>query len=190
MAQVTRTMIFETERLIIRRATTSNIDVELFHSLWNNPTVMRLVGFPEGLKIEMDEIRDGIAKQDDSEYDKKLIVQLKSTGELIGECKLGLPDDDGISETDVNLKSEFWSRGYGKEVKRGLVDYLFTHTACQGVKGTPNKMNIASQKMQQSVGAVKIDEGTFKAPPNSQLPRIDVPYYTYIVYRKDWEKAE
>ena len=153
-------MIFETERLIIRRATTSNIDVELFHSLWNNPTVMRLVGFPEGLKIEMDEIRDGIAKQDDSEYDKKLIVQLKSTGELIGECK------------------------------RGLVDYLFTHTACQGVKGTPNKMNIASQKMQQSVGAVKIDEGTFKAPPNSQLPRIDVPYYTYIVYRKDWEKAE
>ena len=183
-------MKFETERLIIRKSTTSDEDVNMFHALWNNPVVMTLVSFPDGLHITKDEIRESIAKEDDTEYNKKLVVVVKSSGALIGECKLGLPGEDGISETDVKLLPEYWGNGYGKEIKRWLVDYLFTHTDCKGVMGSPNKLNIASQKMQEYVGAKKVGESLYEAPEDPKRPRTNVHAYIYIVYRDDWEKQK
>jgi RimJ/RimL family protein N-acetyltransferase len=148
---------------------------------------MVLVGFPEGLRITKEEIRQGIEKQDRSEYDKKLVVELKDSSKAIGECKLGRPDSDGISETDVKFLPEYWGRGFGSEIKRGLVKYLFENTDCGAVKATPNKINIASQKMQEAVGGKKIGEGVFEFPEEMKDYTIDVPYYLYMVYREDWE---
>jgi RimJ/RimL family protein N-acetyltransferase len=162
--------------------------VELFYKLWTDPKVMTFVGFPSGLRITPDEIRTGIGKEDESEYNKKLIVQLKDSQQLIGECKLGLPDDDSISETDVKLMPQFWGQGYGTEVKQGLVEYLFTHADCRAVQGTPNQNNIASQKMQEAVGARKIGEGVFCFPEKMKDYTCDVPYYCYRVYREDWDR--
>ena len=140
-------MVFETDRLTVRKAEPSDSDVEFFYRLWTNPEVMVNVGFPHGLKITREAIRTGFEGQDVTEYNTRLVVELKTTGEPIGECKLGLPDDDGISETDVKLLPDFWGQGYGTEIKRALVDYLFLHTDCKAVKASPNKKNIASQKI-------------------------------------------
>jgi len=148
-------MVLQTRRLSVRKPTVSDGDIDFFFKLWNNPEVMTLVGFPNGLDITRDQIKDPISKTDDSEYDKKLLVQIAETGELIGECKLGAPDDGGISMTDVKLLPEFWGCGYGTEIKQGLVDYLFTHTSCKTIRATPNLKNIASQKMQEAVGGEK-----------------------------------
>jgi RimJ/RimL family protein N-acetyltransferase len=183
-------MIFETKRLLIRKATTSNEDVDLFYSLWINPQVMINVGFPSGLKITREEIIGSITNQDDSEYNHKLIVIQKDSADPIGECKLGLPDDDGISETDVKLLPQYWGNGYGTEIKHGLVDYLFTHTHCKAIKATPNKNNIPSQKMQEAVGSKKVDEGVYHFPEDMRDYTVDVTYYVYIVTRKDWENLQ
>ncbi|RKX23729.1 MAG: hypothetical protein DRP45_09800, partial [Candidatus Zixiibacteriota bacterium] len=102
---------------------------------------------------------------------------------------LGLPNNEGISETDVKLLPQFWGKSYGSEIKRGLVNYLFTHTNCKGIKATPNKLNIASQKMQESVGAKRVGESIFSFPPEMKDYTSDVPHYIYIVYREDWEKG-
>jgi ribosomal-protein-alanine N-acetyltransferase len=181
-------MVFETPRLIIRKATTSDKDVEWFFGLWTNPKVMTMVGYPHGLLITREEIKDNIGKEDDTEYNKKLVVEMKETHQLIGECKLGLPDEEGISETDVKLLPEFWGNGYGTEIKQGLVNYLFEHTDCSAVQGTPNQKNIASRKMQEAVGARKIDEGVFRFPEKMKSYTCDVPYFKYRVYREDWER--
>jgi [ribosomal protein S5]-alanine N-acetyltransferase len=181
-------MIFETSRLIIRKATEKDSDI--FFNLWTDPDVMKFVGFPKGLKITSEEIKKTIQKEDNSEYDRKLVIELKETGQAIGECKLGQPDKNGISETDVKLLPEFWGKGYGKEIKKGLIDYLFTHTKCTGIKATPNKLNIASQKMQESVGAKKMGEELFKFPEHMKDYTVDVSCYIYIVYREDWEKLK
>jgi len=183
-------MIFETRRLSIRQATASDKDVDLFYSLWTNPKVMTLVGYPYGLRITRDDIRARIEKEDTTEYNKKLIVELKEGDQRIGECKLGLPNDEGISETDVKLLPEFWGQGYGTELKRGLVDYLFRHTDCRIVQGTPNKKNIASQKMQAAVGGKIVSETVYRFPENMRDYTCDVPHYIYHVYRSDWEKRQ
>jgi len=183
-------MVFETPRLIIRRAAASDEDVDLFYRLWTDPKVMTLVGYPFGLKITREDIRARIEKEDTAEYDKKLIVELKESHQRIGECKLGLPDADGISETDVKLLPQFWGRGFGTELKRGLVDYLFRHTGCRIVQGTPNKKNLASQKMQEAVGGKIVGEKLYRFPEKMRDYTCDVPHYIYHVSRADWERRQ
>lgn len=181
-------VVIETARLRIRKAVTSGDDVDFYCSLWTNPQVMVNVGFPDGLRITREEIRDGITRKAGSVFSAQLIVIDKESGLPIGECKLGSPDADGISETDVKLLPKFWGRGFGTEIKRALVDYLFTHTDCTAIKATPNKNNIASQKMQEAVGGKRVGEGVFRFPDHMRDYTCDVPHYVYMVYRKDWER--
>lgn len=181
-------VVFETSRLSVRRAEPSKSDVAFFHKLWTNPDVMRFVGYPRGLRITETEIRTQIEKEPDSEYDVRLVVGLKNSGVAIGECKLGRPGKDGISETDVKILPQYWGQGFGTEIKRALVAYLFTHTACTAVKATPNQKNIASQKMQEAVGGRRVGEDVYHFPEKMRDFTCPVPHYIFMVYRDDWEK--
>lgn len=86
----------------------------------------------------------------------------------------------------MKLLPAFWGQRYGVEVKQGLLDYLFTHTDCEAVEATPNVANLASIKMQEAVGGVRIDEAIFHFPEAMQRYTVPVHYYTYRVSRKDW----
>ena len=164
----------------------SPVDLNFFLRLWTTPEVMSLVGFPGGLRVTADDIRRQIENQSDSEYDQKLVVTLRTDSTPIGECKLGLPDDSGVSETDVKLLPEYWGHGYGREIKQALVDYLFTHTSCKTIRATPNQGNVASQKMQEAVGAARVSEGIYHFPPHMREYTVDVPYFVYELTRETW----
>jgi [ribosomal protein S5]-alanine N-acetyltransferase len=179
-------IIFETERLLVRKATLA--DVEIFYALWTNPQVMVNVGFPQGLQITRAEIAQKIGEQGDGAYNGRLVVMLKATGEKLGEAALHPPDDEGIAETDVKLLPEYWGHKYGVEVKRGLVNYLFSHTDCQAVQATPNVNNVASIKMQEAVGGVRVGEKVYKFPDHMHDYTQPVKAFIYHVRREDWEK--
>jgi ribosomal-protein-alanine N-acetyltransferase len=181
-------ILFETDRLRVREADLSDEDVEFFHALWTNPKIMTFVGYPHGLKITRDEIRRNIEKHSGSDFDSRLIIELKESSRILGECKMGPPDEGGVSLTDVKILPEYWGHGYGSEVKRGLVEYLFTHTDCTKIKATPNKNNIASQRMQEAIGAKRTGEGIYHFPEDMKDYTVDVPYYVYIVEKRDWER--
>ncbi|MDP8240463.1 MAG: GNAT family protein [Candidatus Hatepunaea meridiana] len=184
-------MVFETDRLHIRKAMTSDEDVEMFFRLWNHPKVMINVGFPNGLGISKERIVEQFQKQSVTEYDSRLIVIRKEGDLKIGECMLGTPDENGVSKTDVKLLPEFWNNGYGKEIKQGLVNYLFTNrTDCQAVKADPKKSNIASQKMQEYVRATRIENGEEYPIKNVEKYFPPEDHYLYLVFRKDWRKAK
>jgi RimJ/RimL family protein N-acetyltransferase len=151
---------------------------------------MRNVGFPKGLRITKEEIRQRIANGNPSEFDRLLVAELRDTYLPIGECKLERPDQDGIAKTDVKLLPEHWGNRYGVEIKRGLVTYLFVYTDCSAVDASPNQANIASQKMQEAVGGKRIGEGVYEFPEHMKDYTIDVPYYHYRVYRADWERRQ
>ena len=181
-----RSEIINTDRLIIRSAVLD--DVELLLSLWTNPAVMANVGYPLGLKIGKEEIRRGIIAQDRSQiYGRYLIVDKKENNVSIGECKMMLPDDEGISRTDVKLMPQYWGHKFGVEIKQALVDFLFENTECTIVEGTPNVSNVASIKMQEAVGAIRIGEETFEFPDAMSGYTVPVHYYIYHVFRRDWE---
>ena len=179
--------VFETERLTVRTARIE--DVDLYHALWNDPQVMTNMGFPYGLRITRPEIEAKIREQSGAEFGRLLVATLKTSGQIIGECKLYLPDEESVSETDVKLLPLFWGHKYGPEIKRGLVAYLFTYTDCQAVQGTPNVANIASIKMQEAVGAVRVAERVSEFPESMRGFTTPVHHYVYRVYRADWEQT-
>lgn len=181
-----RTVVFETERLTIRIATRE--DVGLFYALWTSPEVMTHVGFPRGLPVTRDNLENRLAKQGESAFDQLLVIELKASGKGIGECHMHCPDQEGIAEPDVKLLPTFWGHKYGSEAWGGLVAYLFTRTDCEVVQGTPNVENVASIKMQQSAGAVRVGEGVHRFPEPMSDYATPVRHYVYQVRRSDWER--
>ena len=179
-------VVFETKRIAVRLAAVE--DVEIFYRLWTDPQIMSNVGYPNGLPITREDIKCQISEGGTSEFQQLLIVSIKSTGQAIGECKLHWPDPEGIATTDVKLLTEFWGNKYGVEVKRGLLDYLFTHTECLAVDASPNVGNIASIKMQEAVGGVCIGESIYEFPESKREYTTPVHHYIYRVSRENWQK--
>jgi RimJ/RimL family protein N-acetyltransferase len=181
-----RTIVFETPRLVVRLA--NEDDAGLYLSLWTSPQVMSNVGFPNGLPITREEIVAQLRAQGPSEFENRLVVELQASGEAIGECFMHRPNEQGIAETDIKLLPAFWGKKYGVEVKRALVDHLFTHTDCMAVEASPNVKNVASIKMQEAVGGVRVGEGTFEFPESMRAFTAPVHAYVYRVYRDIWER--
>lgn len=181
-----RSVVFETERLIVRIATED--DVALFHALWTNPQVMTHVGFPHGIPITLKEMKARPFRKSESPFDCHLVVELKATGEAIGEAKLASPDEEGTAGPDCKLLPEFWGHKYGQEAWRALVDYEFTHTDCEVVVGFPNVENIASIKMQAAAGAVRTGEDVYEFPESMQEYTTPVHCYIYKITRAEWER--
>lgn len=180
-------MIYSTPRLIIRIAQPTDVDADMYLRLWNDGRVMVQVGFPNGVKTTREEILQRLSTQGPSELEALLVVERKSDRQRVGECKLGKPDEEGIVETDVKLLPEFWGHAYGVEVKRGLLDYLFSHTDCRAVRATPNVKNIPSIRMQEAVGGVCIGESVYEFPEEMREFTTPVHCYTYEVTRQAWE---
>jgi len=180
-------VVVETARLLVRTATKG--DAEFYFRIWTDPRVMRFVGFPQGLRITLDEVREQIGNAGTSAFDRRLVVVLKATGESIGDARLHLPDPDGVAKTDVKLLPSAWGHRYGTEVKAGLIQYLFQHTGCRAVEGTPNKENIASIRMQEAVGGVCVGEGVFEFPEEMRTWTCPVPHFVYHVRRSDWNRG-
>jgi len=179
-------LVFETERLVVRTATVE--DVDLFYALWTDPRVMKHVGFPQGLRITRSELNERLLEQRGSEFERLLVVELKATGQAIGECKLCYPNEEGIAGPDLKLLPEFWGHKYGVEAWCELVAYQFTHTDCNAVQATPNVDNIASIRMQEAAGAVRVGEDVYQFPESMRDYTTPVHHYFYRVDRADWER--
>jgi RimJ/RimL family protein N-acetyltransferase len=180
-------MIFTTTRLLIRKALPTDEDTEMYFRLWTDGRVMANVGFPNGLRITREKIKQMLESQGDSEYEWHLVAERKSDGQRIGECMLDTPNEQGIAETDVKLLPEYWGHSYGVEIKRGLLDYIFTHTDCRAVHATPNVNNLPSIHMQEAVGGQRVSEAVYEFPENMREYTQPVHHYVYQVTRQAWE---
>jgi RimJ/RimL family protein N-acetyltransferase len=181
-------IVFASERLVVRTATVQ--DVELIYELWTDPRVMANVGFPHGLRITREEIEETLRKPSGSEFERLLVVELKATGQAIGQCHMRAPGEEDIAETDIKLLPAFWGHKYGVEIKRGLVAYLFTHTDCTAVGASPNVANMASIKMQEAVGGVRVGEQVYEFPESMRDYTAPVHHYIYHVYREHWQREQ
>lgn len=180
-------LVFETQRLRVCLATPA--EVPLIHALWTDPAVMRQVGFPEGLKITVEEIERSREKMEHSVLTALLIACDKETGEPVGQCRLGSLDEDGVCEPDIKLQPAMWGRGCGRELWKGLVDTAFALSDARVVRGTPNRENVPSIRMQEAAGMIRVGEGVFEAGDATRQPTCPVPYYVYETDRATWTRA-
>lgn len=182
-------ILFQSNRLYIRQAEPNNKDIKILVKLHNNPLVMKYVGFPKGLNSTIKKETISTEKTLNTD-DARLLVFLKDNPDTcIGSCKIGTPDEEGYCNIDYKLFSEFWGKGYGKELIKELARYIFEVKNYNKIKITPNKLNIASQKIFESIGGIRVGENYYKMPEDKKksLGATDVDSHIYTLNKKDFK---
>ena len=149
-------MIFETERLIIRRLVMS--DLQSFHEMQSNPKVMQFAdGEVKSLEEHQEELQDLINKYNIKHNDFWIYaIENKQTNNFIGTVAL-VKDENDDDEIGYRFLEKYWKNGYGAEVCKGLVDYCKTLNMNKLIGFVVDK-NVASIKILEQNKFKKIHE--------------------------------
>lgn len=151
-------IIFETDRLILRRFTEADVGLLLY--LNSDPEVLKYLHEPvlqneeHSLKI----LRTIILPQ----YEKNLgkwAIHTKQNNEFIGWC--GLKHRPDLNEIDLGyrLVKTVWGKGYATEAAGGTLDHGFKTLNLSLITGRAHVENTASLKVLQKIGMQYISEG-------------------------------
>lgn len=159
-------VVIRTQRLKIRPVEARDLDYLL--DWWNSGQIMKHVGFPQGLKVSLDELRRYYQKWKKDPLRMMKIVCLKSevtSGDVsftgpIGEANFHHYNIEEKS-VEIGLKiciPELWNRGYGTEVLRAMTGYAFDELEVDRVQVNPAKTNERIIHVNEKVGFKTIGE--------------------------------
>ena len=170
-------MVIETERLLLREYRPNDFDA-LFEIL-SDPETMR--HYPAPFDAEKTKRWITWNLENYEKYGFGLwAVELKETGEFIGDCGLTLQDIDGemLPEIGYHIHKKYWRRGFAKEAARAVRDWVFRHTQFDTVYSYMKYTNLASQATAAANGMKKIRE--YPDPKNAVS-------YVFAITRSEWE---
>ena len=116
--------LLETSRLRLRRLTRDDApDVFLYNS---DPEVVRYLLWTEHQSLaESRADIERVIKGYDKGSDLRWGIELKSTGRIIGGCKLTCVPEHRRAEVGYVLAREHWSQGYAQEAVRAILKHGF-----------------------------------------------------------------
>jgi ribosomal-protein-alanine N-acetyltransferase len=146
----------DTERLRFRKMYPG--DAEAMFELNSDPEVVQYTGDVAFENVEAAE-KFLTAYQDVYKTNgyARWIVELKSTGEILGWCGLKLHPD---KSTDVGYRfyKRCWGKGYASESAKACIDYGFSILNLQRIVAHARKENIASLRVLEKCGLKIIGE--------------------------------
>lgn len=113
----TKSIITETDRLILRRYKESDLN-DLFEYL-SNPNVVK---FEPYKPMTIEEVRDNLNWRIST--DEMIAVELKSNNKMIGNVYLGKRDFNSL-EIGFVFNESYWKKGYAKESCEKLLELAF-----------------------------------------------------------------
>ena len=149
----------ETARLRLREQVPQ--DIEFFAEMLGDPET--LVHWPRPLTRE--EAERWIA-QNRRRYAEDgfgwWAVELRETGELLGDCGLATYTIDGVSEVELgyHFHRRNWGHGYATEAARALLQWGFDTLPLNRVQAEADTRNAASARVLEKLGFVH--EGTLR----------------------------
>ena len=140
----TNSMIFETERLIIRPLQTD--DNEGFFDMMSNPNVMHPIP-QETMSRDTSNLHFKKHLHADMKSDTRVwAIDLKSGDQFIGIAAY-LKNNQNEDEIAYRLREQFWGVGYGTEIAKGLINYGFNELCLDLVTADVNIDNEKSAKI-------------------------------------------
>lgn len=139
-------MIFETERLTVRRLVPA--DLNEFHEMQGNPKVMRHVG---GKAMSLEENREDLQQVIDvytapgNDFWVWAVIR-KADRRFLGTCAL-IVNDDKENEIGFRFQEKHWGQGYGREICRALLQYGLRKMELKSIVAYVDKENTASAKI-------------------------------------------
>ena len=137
-------MIFETERLFVRKLQES--DELLFFELMSNPNVMNSIPQKPLNKTESISKLAELISLEKSSYTKIWSLCEKDNNDLIGICGV-LKNDENEDEIAYRIIEKFWGKGYGTEITKGLINFCFTKMKSEIITADVYVGNIKSVKI-------------------------------------------
>ncbi len=137
-------MIFETERLIVRKLTLD--DLQAFHEMQSNPKVMQYATGDVKSKSEHEkEIEDLILKYNKTNNDFWIYaIERKNDAVFVGT--IALVKDGKDDEIGYRFLEKYWGKGYATEICEGLLNYC-KQIGMKKIIGYVVDVNIASAKI-------------------------------------------
>uniref|UniRef100_A0A1S2LIM5 N-acetyltransferase domain-containing protein n=1 Tax=Anaerobacillus isosaccharinicus TaxID=1532552 RepID=A0A1S2LIM5_9BACI len=118
--------MIETSRLHLREIKEEDFDE--IHVIKSDPEVVKYLTWGPSTK---EQTRISIEKQISFQYEENrkifvLAVVLKDTNKVIGNALFMVEDDDfEVAEIGYFVHSNYWNKGFGKEIVEGLLDLAF-----------------------------------------------------------------
>jgi RimJ/RimL family protein N-acetyltransferase len=140
------TIIFETERLIVRKFT--NADADEYYVLNSNEDVMRYIR-PIRTREECDKLfNETVLKGFEESYKGIWAITEKASGNFIG-CFVIMPIPDDMEKTQLGYSffPEYWGRGYATEATKEGLNYFRDKTPLTEIYAVTEAPHIASQKV-------------------------------------------
>lgn len=151
----------ETERLVLRRFECIDAQSVFDHWLSDERVTDNRIKPAHKKVSETVERLDRIVSQYDSKEFCCWAIELKTSGELIGEIDLyGFNKATENCEVSYSLGYNWWNQGYGTEALRAVVEFGFRHMHVHKISAAHNTDNPASGKIMRKVGMEQ--EGTIK----------------------------
>ncbi len=159
------TTTLETERLILRRFKTDDIE-QIYYNCWNDPDVWKWTNYEPMNSIDDVYILNNIFTDHwFARYEKldfySWAIQLKSSGKVIGRLS-GIKPDEKISQIELayELGRNWWNQGFMTEAVKAVTGFFFREVGFNRICADHAYENPASGKVMQKCGLVY--EGTFR----------------------------
>jgi RimJ/RimL family protein N-acetyltransferase len=171
-------MIMETQRLRLREYTQSDFD-GLF-AILSDPVTMQ--HYPKPYDAAGTQRWLDWSFQNYRTYGFGLwAIELKETGEFIGDCGITMQPIDGqqLPEIGYHIHKNHWRRGYAKEAASAVRDWAFANRDFNALYSYMKYTNTASYSTARSIGMKKVKEYPDKE---------DGILYVYTITRSQWEQ--
>lgn len=142
-------MIVETDRLKIRNLALE--DKKSLFEIYSDKEAMQFRGSkPFGTIEEVVEMLSRTFQKLESKEEFRYAVDLKENNEIIGTFLIK-PISKNECEIGYSIGKNYWGRGYGKELVKGMLNYIKKLTF-KTIVATSRKENISSIILLESVG--------------------------------------
>lgn len=167
---------FETERLIIRSL--SLTDTDAYFDMMCNKNVMRLIPRPVMDRNESNTHLSYLINQYQKKSDLNIWgIELKTTNEFIGLCGF-LKSKEKTDEIGYRLREQFWRKGYGTEITKGLISHGFSKLNMSKITADVAVNNINSVKILEKF--MTLQSEFFNSVDNCMDKR-------YVVLANNWK---
>lgn len=137
-------LIFETERLIVRRLHENDRDG--FFDMMRNPNVMNPIPREIMERSESDTYFEKHFNSNESSGTKVFAVESKINHQFIGLAAF-LKNNNHEDEIGYRLREQAWGIGFGTEIAKGLLDYGFHQLNLELITADVNIDNEKSVKI-------------------------------------------
>jgi ribosomal-protein-alanine N-acetyltransferase len=161
-------LLIETERLVIRDLSVS--DVDALARMWCDPEVTRFMGGPRDAAQVRRILAEDAGSASPPDMDLKPVLE-KGSGQVVGHCGLLEKEVDGRAEVELVyvLDRAAWGRGYATEAAAAIQGYAREHLGLNRLIALIDPENRASERVALKVG-MRLERETLR--PGGKLMRV------------------